>query len=597
MKLKNSMLVAALAVAAVTSAQTTTVTFRNGLNGYTGSQDGRVLSDQPDNLTTGVGVGVLFTDWPDGGSQNWTHQTLIKFADIIGSNPGQIPANATITKAILKLNALGSGTGSSTNAQGDGGTFYRMVMDWNEATATWNSFGGNGIQPNDVEARATASVQLGIAFANLANAAGIGQGPVFVDVTGDVQAWANGEANYGWAQLPLDGGTDGWGFAPHENPNEAARPTLEVTYTLNPAGLPNRSIFQRGVDGYNSVIDAYISNDLNQTDSEFGFSEISWVDQINVNDPAASDQGDWSMIKFGDLFGSNSGQVPAGADILKATLVLQTSGTTNAPGDGGSFHKLLNAWTEEFQTYNSSFGGNGIQADGVEAAIPFFAQAGFPARTPNTPSGLTEIDVTTDIEDWQAGIMPNHGWAVIPWLAGTDGWIYLSSDCLVQELRPKLVIEWGTLAKVSGTITLGDYFGTVEGQPVWFEVVDGNGNVVHSVKRFLRGTTGEYSLKFPAFISSGTYGIRVKGAHWLSKLETGVSVAAPNTTTLNFTLINGDVDGDNEVGPGDFGALATAFLSVAGDPNWNVNADLDGDGEVGPGDFSILANNFLNAGE
>lgn len=64
-----------------------------------------------------------------------------------------------------------------------------------------------------------------------------------------------------------------------------------------------------------------------------------------------------------------------------------------------------------------------------------------------------------------------------------------------------------------------------------------------------------------------------------------------------LTFINGDIDNDNEIGPGDFGRLATAFLSVSGDPNWDAPADLDYDGEVGPGDFSILANNFLLAGE
>jgi len=59
--------------------------------------------------------------------------------------------------------------------------------------------------------------------------------------------------------------------------------------------------------------------------------------------------------------------------------------------------------------------------------------------------------------------------------------------------------------------------------------------------------------------------------------------------------LTADLDGDNEVGPGDFAILATAFLSTPGDPNWDVRADIDRDGEVGPGDFSILARNFLRS--
>lgn len=59
--------------------------------------------------------------------------------------------------------------------------------------------------------------------------------------------------------------------------------------------------------------------------------------------------------------------------------------------------------------------------------------------------------------------------------------------------------------------------------------------------------------------------------------------------------LTGDIDGDGEVGPGDFAALAAAFLSAPGDPNWNEAADLDCDGEVGPGDFDILSRNFLRS--
>ena len=66
---------------------------------------------------------------------------------------------------------------------------------------------------------------------------------------------------------------------------------------------------------------------------------------------------------------------------------------------------------------------------------------------------------------------------------------------------------------------------------------------------------------------------------------------------MTFSLINGDIDGDNEVGPGDFGILSSAFGSVDGDPNWDPEADLDGDGEVGPSDFGILSANFGLSGD
>ncbi|MGQ9542334.1 MAG: hypothetical protein ACUVTY_14780 [Armatimonadota bacterium] len=47
-----------------------------------------------------------------------------------------------------------------------------------------------------------------------------------------------------------------------------------------------------------------------------------------------------------------------------------------------------------------------------------------------------------------------------------------------------------------------------------------------------------------------------------------------------MTLLNADIDGDNEVTLFDFGLLVDAFGSTPGDPNWNPDADLDGDDEV-----------------
>lgn len=91
--------------------------------------------------------------------------------------------------------------------------------------------------------------------------------------------------------------------------------------------------------------------------------------------------------------------------------------------------------------------------------------------------------------------------------------------------------------------------------------------------------------------------VRLKFRSWTS-ITTGVTVDLNgNVPPITITMTNGDIDGDDEVGPGDFAQLAQAFLSADGDPNWNIRADLDGDGEVGPGDFDILASSFLQSGD
>jgi glucose/arabinose dehydrogenase len=60
-----------------------------------------------------------------------------------------------------------------------------------------------------------------------------------------------------------------------------------------------------------------------------------------------------------------------------------------------------------------------------------------------------------------------------------------------------------------------------------------------------------------------------------------------NVSGLNFELINGDIDNDGEIGPGDFEAVVNNF--GLGGPNV---ADVDGDGEVGPGDFETVVSGF-----
>lgn len=86
-----------------------------------------------------------------------------------------------------------------------------------------------------------------------------------------------------------------------------------------------------------------------------------------------------------------------------------------------------------------------------------------------------------------------------------------------------------------------------------------------------------------------------KASHWLRQVRRNISVVG--NTTVNFSLVNGDVDGDNEVSLLDFGALVSAFGSVPGEVGWNPNADLDGDEEVSLIDFGILVRNFGMAGD
>jgi hypothetical protein len=63
-------------------------------------------------------------------------------------------------------------------------------------------------------------------------------------------------------------------------------------------------------------------------------------------------------------------------------------------------------------------------------------------------------------------------------------------------------------------------------------------------------------------------------------------------TLVRTMKIPGDINGDGKVNLADLAALAQAWGSKPGDPNWNPNADLTGSGIVGLKDLVILAQNY-----
>lgn len=146
---------------------------------------------------------------------------------------------------------------------------------------------------------------------------------------------------------------------------------------------------------------------------------------------------------------------------------------------------------------------------------------------------------------------------------------------------------------VNGTVTLAN-LANPAGRSV--TVLIANGSTIVDSRSVTLGAGGTFSYSLP--IAAGSYDVYVKASHWLQKVTNGV--VFPVTGPASFsagTLINGDVNNDNEVGPGDFTALAAAFGTSLGDPGYNAEADLNGDDEVGPADFTILSASFGQSGD
>src|SRR5215213_5672774 len=198
----------------------TTVSFKQGVNGYSGTIDTSIREASP-KAAPGISGLALFADGDSGARV----QALLAFTDLFGSGPGQIPVGATITSATLTIRV--------TDATTTGVSFSRMLTSWSELSS-WNAL-GNGVQLNGTEAASAADLTINSASAGFHT----------YDLTSSVQAWLSGAttaaeanaANMGWVVSAL--GTDQFGFRSSES---AYVPVLTVTYDVPGTGTPQLAL-------------------------------------------------------------------------------------------------------------------------------------------------------------------------------------------------------------------------------------------------------------------------------------------------------------------------------------------------------------------
>ena len=386
-----------------------------GFGTYQGAVDVEISPSLPD---TTFPIGTIASGmWVDYVSSE-NPQVLLGFTNIFGNGLGQIPLGATIVSAQLIL---------SVNNSGDGGRFYRMLVPWDPDAETWDSM-GDGVQTDDVEACSTNSAFLGLSF-NTGLVTG-GSGPAVIGVTTDLQIWANGQANEGWMIAPWDFGSDGTGWSPCEDGIVTNRPRLHVVWV--PAGIQMAS-FQQGVNDYASAYDTSIRQ--NAPDADRSAVTALFCDWA-VSGTSDNEQ---VLLRFDNIFGSGTNQIPSGATVYAAELDL-TGDVGNAPGHGGQFYALLEPWQDTNSTWNSW--GGGIQPDGVKAATTATAVAGNASRFPLVQATVNTIDLTADVQAWASGARPNYGWVMLPWPNGTDGWGFSSAEAANVGSRPQLRVYY-----------------------------------------------------------------------------------------------------------------------------------------------------------
>jgi hypothetical protein len=189
------------------SAETLTLTFQDGDGGaYSSTQAAtivEVFGATPNGLngTIAVGVAGSIYDFSPG------YAAFVRFPDIIGNSPGQIPPGSTIGSAALQLVRLASST-----------VTYSIPL--RSVLSAWDEYTVTGQNMPSVSESYISSIAAG------------GAGAAIADITSTVQTWASGAPNWG-VKLSHGFSATKWSeiFESDDATNVEDRPLLSVTFT------------------------------------------------------------------------------------------------------------------------------------------------------------------------------------------------------------------------------------------------------------------------------------------------------------------------------------------------------------------------------
>ena len=337
-----------------------------------------------------------------------------------------LPANAQINSATAWFYITPTGPGGGAHPEGPV-TVHRVTADWTETDATWDTMNGNFENSTLATIPAQPDDSIWVSF----------------NLTGQVQAWANGQPNYGVLMRSIAEGVHGKYSSREDGGNAprlevvvgsgAASPvSIQATGTLadgntrsltrlaSPAMQPSGTYtFQPdATDG----IDAYIWEAQKSTNK--GTDDETWISRTSNN-------ASLSLLKF------NMGAIPARSKILSATLSLhnRSGNNSNVPVTA---HRITNPWNEDFVTWNNRDSGTTWDTAGGDVD---------PTAIASTNVGPTryiryEWDITGLVQGWTDGAYANYGVALATAMASSVGERFDTSDHSDPTRRPMLTIEY-----------------------------------------------------------------------------------------------------------------------------------------------------------
>lgn len=183
------------------------------------------------------------------------------------------------------------------------------------------------------------------------------------------------------------------------------------------AGSTVSATFQQGVNSYTGAVDTMLNPAATTANN-------GAATQFILDD----DDDRQILLRFDNIFGSATGQIPLGATITSATL------SVNVYDDDASesvqLYRMLTTWNAA-SNWDTMVGG--VSRDNVEAKSTEDSHIADTGAT-----GFQNLDVTATLQAWSAGAT-NHGWL----LRGDDAaWGIYSSDYATAASRPKLTVVY-----------------------------------------------------------------------------------------------------------------------------------------------------------
>ena len=358
--------------------------------------------------------------------------------------------------------------------------------------------------------------------------------------------------------------------------------------------------FQQGVAGYLGTADTYLDGDL--VDLPFGQGE-ELVADLQKGDGEPSFEGVASrpqqvLLRFGDLFGSGSGQIPAGAEIFGGFLTLNVLSESDMTATI-SLHRVLVDWAENFATWQDPQGtagdlpAAGMRPDGVAAV----ARPDSVVATPGT-AGRVQVPLNVEtLQAWANGGVANYGWLIVS--DSPDSFRFESSESSLQgAFRPQLTVLYtqpsgaGTLEFALDEDTRGNEGGTasvvvnrVGGSTGSLQFTYAINPVTGSLADLGTATPGSPITFAPGetskVIQIPTVNDSVVEADETFSLSISVGGSVVDTTTLTIR------DNDFDVASGML-RLNEVFVNSPGADNPHEFIELIGTADLGLGGFYVL---------